>query len=854
MTYISSILTNNKKFVKIWSRNAGGERAVKRFDAPYFFYVPDKDGKFSDLYGNKLTRLDFTDFFAFQKARKTYTDRNVVLCESDIKPENKVLSEQFYGSEIGDLHITFLDIEVDYDKNRGFSSPTNPYAPINSVALYHCHTDETIVLVVPPKNRAKFKKRDIPQDIKDEASVTICKNEAELLKLLFEEFDDSDIISGWNSDFFDLPYIYERANKVLYKGAGNKLCFNGTSDPYYRDVQMYGNINKKLVLHGRVGLDYLDLYKKFEMAEKPSYKLEHVAEDELPDLPKISYAGSLYDLYRNNFEEFIRYNIRDTVILKGLEEKKRYIKLSVQISHMATTPIPDVLGTIKVAEQSIINYCHYEMGKQVPDHTPPESSSEKYDGATVITPKVGMHEWTASVDLQSLYPGIMRSLNISPESIMGQFADGNRAFELIREGSDEPITFLKEHTNKSMNAPANKWPKMFGELGWTISAAGTAYNQNHIGVIPSILTTWFDERKEFKKKMWEAGNVGDKTQREYYDRMQYIKKIQLNAMYGACGNRFFKFFDTRMPVSVTLSGREVLLHMAKTIAKELTGAYDMESDAIVYGDTDSVYFKTYEDNAEDAFALANEVCKTINTSYPAFMEDTFFCDETHNWIMKAEQEVIASRGIYVGKKYYMLHVVYNDGEPVDKMKFMGVPIKKTTLPKAIKNKLSTFIERLLRGEDWDIIGPEIVGFKDELMEMEDIRGLGSPKGINKLEHYTERFNAKEEKLRLPGHVSAAILWNKCLQSYGDKESQRITSGSKLSVFYLTSPIGRFKSIAVPVDLDVLPPWFVKHFIPIIDRGIQIEKLVDRPMEIMISVAGIKVPTKKKLLFEEGLFE
>lgn len=854
MTYISSVLTSNKKFVKVWSRNADGERAVKRFDAPYFFYIPDENGQFSDLYGNKLSRLDFIDFFAFQKARKTYTDRDITLCESDIRPEQKVLSEQFYGSEIGNLHITFLDIEVDYDKNRGFSSPTDPYAPISSVALYHCHTDETIVLVVPPKNRANFRKRDIPQDIKDEAAVVICKNEIELLKLLFEEFDDSDIISGWNSDFFDFPYIYERANKVLYKGAGNKLCFNGTSDPYYRDVEKYGNINKKLILHGRVALDYLDLYKKFEMAEKPSYKLEHVADDELPDLPKISYAGSLYDLYRNNFEEFIRYNIRDTVILRRLEEKKKYVELAIQMSHMETTPITDVLGTIKVAESSIINYCHYEMGKMVPDHTPSESSGEKYDGATVIVPKVGMHLWTGSVDLQSLYPGIMRSLNISPEAIMGQFADGKRAFELIREGSDENITFLKEHSNKSMNAPANEWPKMFKELGWAVSAMGTAYNQKDTGVIPSILTRWFNERKEYKKKMWEAAKAGDEVTREYYDRMQYIKKIQLNAMYGACGNRFFKFFDIRMPVSVTLSGREVLLHMARTIAKELSGVYDIEADAIVYGDTDSVYFKTYKDNAEDALAVANEVCDKINATYPTFMKDTFFCDENHNCIMKAEQEIIAARGIYVGKKYYMLHLVYSDGEPVDKMKFMGVPIKKTTLPRVIKDRLSKFIERLLRGEDWDIIGPDVVKFKDELIETEDIRMLGSPKGINKLEHYTERFNAKEEKLRLPGHVSAAILWNKCIQSYKDKESPRIISGSKLSVFYLTSPIGRFKSIAVPVDLDILPQWFVEHFMPIIDRQIQIEKLVDRPMEIMISVAGIKVPTKKKLLFEEGLFE
>ena len=856
MSYVSAILSDNRRKVKVWIRDDKGQRTIQEFDAPYYFYIPNEDGTDIDIKGNSISRLDFQNPSDFFNARKKYEENGISLYESDIQPQYKILSEHFYGKEITQLNVTFFDIEVDYDKDIGFSSVDNPYAPVSSIAIYHQRTDETIVLAVPPETRPDFTQDDVPQDIEDEAIVVICKDEKELLQMFFKEIEDSDIISGWNSEFFDVPYIYERANTVLYKTAGNKLCFPNSREPYYREVEKFGNMQKALVIHGRVHLDYLDVYKNFEMAMKPSYKLEHVADDELPHLPKLKYEGSLYSLYRDDFEEFIRYNIRDTVILKGLEDKKKYIETAVQMSHMSTSQIVDVLGTIKVAESAIINFCHYDMGVRVPDHKAPESTGKKYGGATVIDPKVGMHEYSASVDLQSLYPGIMRSLNISPESIRGQFAERGVAFGLIRDESDKKVTFIEEATGEVISAPANQWRRVLDRKNWAISGLGTVFDLETEGVIPAVLTKWFAERKEYKKKMWEAKQAGDAAMEEFWDRMQYIKKIQLNSMYGACGNRFFKFFDVRLAESTTLTGREVLYHMARQIALELNGEYDMEADAIIYGDTDSIYFKTYKDNPQDALDLANEVCDAINASYPEFMSRVFLCDDKRAQIMKAEQEIVSDRGIYIEKKYYMLHLVANDGEFVDKMKYMGVPIKTTKLPSEIKDKLANFIERLLKGEDWDIIGPEVVHFKDLLFGLNDITLLGTPKGVNKVETNTVIFNSGdiEGRKKIAGHCRASILWNKCLDSYGDNESPRIMSGSKVLVYDLTRKIdGYFTSIAVPKDIDIPPPWFFEHFAPIVDKKSQVKKLVDDPMRVMISAAGIKVPTKKKLVFEEGLF-
>lgn len=853
MTYISAVLKDYRKTVRVWSRNKDGRRSYHDYDAPYYFYIPDKNGSHTNIIGDTFDRLDFNTPKDFHEAVEAYKRARVDIHESDIKPMYKILSEQFLGADIGQLNVTFFDIEVDYDPEIGYSSTENPYAPINSIALYHYHSGKTVVLAVPPTGRAGISVNDLPNDITSAGEIVLFDNERDLLKRFFQEIYDSDIISGWNSDFFDVPYTYERANMVISKNAGNQLCFPDAGTPYYQEVEKFGRMQKRLKLQGRVTLDYLEVYKNFEMANKPSYALESVAEDELEGMEKLSYTGTLHQLYNDDFEEFLRYNLRDTEILKGLEDVKKYIQLAIQMSHMNTCTIDDVLGTIQISQCSIINSCH-QQGMIVGDHTPPEETMGKYSGATVIDPKAGMHDYTASVDLKSLYPMTMISLNISPETIRGQFAEREIAYNAIVHLTQQMVTFIDESNGNTLRTTGEKWNKILLKKNWCISALGTVYDQNVNGIIPSVLSTWFAERKEFKGKMAEAKREGDDLKAEYYDRMQYIKKIQLNSMYGACGNKYFKFYDVRLAESTTLSGREVLYHMGRTIALKLNGEYDLEADSIVYGDTDSIYFKTYKTNPEDALKVAQDVCTYVNETYPTFMSTHFLCDEHHDSYMEAEQEVVSDRGIYIKKKYYILNVVYDDGKPVDKLKDMGVPIKKTTLPKAIKLKLTNFIKRLLKGEDWDIIGKEIVFYKDDLKDISaNIRDIALPKGITKLETYTARYNAKEPDLRLPGHVAASIFWNTCLKLYKDKESPQISSGNKLEIYYLKKPIGKFKSIAVPKDMQVLPKWFEDHIVPIIDKDAQIERLVDKQMKIMISAAGIKVPTKKKILFEEGLF-
>jgi DNA polymerase elongation subunit (family B) len=353
----------------------------------------------------------------------------------------------------------------------------------------------------------------------------------------------------------------------------------------------------------------------------------------------------------------------------------------------------------------------------------------------------------------------------------------------------------------------------------------------------------------------------DKLQKEleYNDNLQYIYKIKMNSLYGALSNTHFRFFDWNMASSVTATGQRVLKHMGAKVNEVLCDEYYFNEDdstlnkAVVYGDTDSIYFSTQCDNVEDAREVGDGIATVINKSFPAFMQDYFMCQPGYDKLIQCGREVISDRGIFIDKKRYILHVVDNEGEVVDKMKIMGVELKKTILPKPIAKQLTQFIEDLLKGKSWDKIAEEIVNYKSELKTTDDIMSIGLPKGVQKVEVYQEMLDLEGEGARVPGHTRAALFWNKSCDTYEDHESLRIASGNKIRLFYLTKVDGRNKSIAVPGDIDELPTWFVEQYVPHIDRNAQIERLVDNPLQNILRAINIEVPSEQSFLFD-SLFD
>jgi DNA polymerase elongation subunit (family B) len=264
-------------------------------------------------------------------------------------------------------------------------------------------------------------------------------------------------------------------------------------------------------------LDYLDLFKKFEMSNRPSYSLEAISNEILPHLPKLDYEGTLHTLYNEEFNHFLRYNIRDTECLKGFEQELGYVALANEMVHNSTGRFRDVLGTIKLAEMSIINYCHYEMGVIVPDcpEVDDTGDGEQAEGAYVLEPKAGLQEWIGSVDINSLYPSAIRSINISPETLMGQFTTEVHAFEMIRKRSDTQLTLVFELTGEAVTKPAHEWREYLIEQGWAISGYGTVYDQSKPGVIPQILTNWFATRKKYQSMKKDATTQLEQLKAKY---------------------------------------------------------------------------------------------------------------------------------------------------------------------------------------------------------------------------------------------------------------------------------------------------------------------------------------------------
>ena len=532
MSYISAVSTNDK--VLVWERNVDGERVLQAFDAPHYLYIEDPDGEYESIYGDKATKLTFKNRSDYYKAKKEIIATGLKTFEADISAELRVLSNKYYNIPAPKLHVTMYDIEVDYDPAIGFSSVKNPYAPINAIAVVHEWNKQLVVFAVPPPGFVQITNDSFiqqmnaisPIDESYQLKLTICADESELLTSFLAEIHDSDVICGWNSDWFDTPYVAKRVGMVLGKVASKRLCFDGAGDPKWREVErfsVYGSAPAELEevvdLQGRIGADYLDLFKKYEVADRGSFKLENISEEILVDengvpmLPKLEYKGTLAALYRSNFISFIRYNIRDVEILHGFEERLGYVELANQMYHLSTGLFHHVSGTIKLADLALINYCHHELKKIVPTSKAPEIDRQ-IAGALVLLPQVGMHEFVGSIDINSLYPGAIRSINISPETLVGQFDECVGAFELITKRVSNPLT-LRLESGQSITKPANEWGAYLEKHSYSISGYGTVFDQKREGIIPKILSSWYAERKRFQALKKEAENKAEAIMQKY---------------------------------------------------------------------------------------------------------------------------------------------------------------------------------------------------------------------------------------------------------------------------------------------------------------------------------------------------
>ena len=457
-----------------------------------------------------------------------------------------------------DKWVNFKSSQYSYDGPIGFSSVRDPYAPVNAITIYISDTNKYITLVVPPAWYLDLHGTDTEplllygEPLPDFVDVGFFRTEKELLNKTLEIFEDLDVISGWNSEFFDVPYIIQRIKIVLGKHHLKRMCFEGCQEPVEKEVEHFGSPEITYELSGRIHLDYLNLFKKFTFGGRESYSLAAIADEELK-IPKLHYEGSLANLYSANFVTFIRYNIRDTEILHKLDEKFKFIQLTNTMAHENTVPLPAILGTVRYVDTAIINYAHNVLNKIVFDKT--HKPAVGIEGALVISPISQLYYDIFSVDINSLYPNTYRTLNLSPECIVGQFTNFGVDWEGIRNGDDNDHTFEFDDNERFgfpdavITASGAEWKKVLLAKKWSITAYGTLLDQSKgAGIIPSLLGVWYADRKMKQKLSKEhlskanawLENGGQKTDNEYieeyelyeyYDMLQMTKKISLNSLY-----------------------------------------------------------------------------------------------------------------------------------------------------------------------------------------------------------------------------------------------------------------------------------------------------------------------------------
>lgn len=869
--YISASKSWESDSVVVWERQDGIRNTIL-FDSPYYFYVKDPDGEFTSMYGDKLTKLSF-------KNQEEFDDNCLkfkIKFESDISLVDKVLMDNYYDVPPPNLNVAFLDIESDTLVDLGWSSVENPYAPVNAITIFKKWLNSYFTLVIPPK-KWSGDHNELILKFKDKTNLTICTDETELLTKLLSLIEDVDILSGWNSDFYDLPYLVKRTEMTLGAESMKLWCFQGAPKPRWGEVARFGMKQQTVKIYGRVHLDYLQLFKKFTFEGRSSFALGAIAEEEL-DIPKLDFDGSFEEFYNNNFEKFISYNIRDVEILEKLDEKFNFIALANQMAHENTVPIDAVLGTIKIVETGITNFAHHKMGLIVKNRDL-RGKGETVEGAIVINPRVGLHEWIGSFDIASLYPNTQRSINISPEKIIGQFTNGEEDWFGIYQ-KDNNSHCLEMDNGETLIATGLEWKEILIQEKWAISGFGTVFNQDAPGIIPLAIKFWFTERKRLQAEKRKHStilkdlqkspeeNIEEITQVKKliseYDLRQQTMKIFLNSGYGALLSEHYKFGDPRMGASTTGTGRQITTFMNETIGKLLTGdenvklvkdvgvtingitinSYSTTCPSILTGDTDSCFALLDTDNYKDAILIADEIGILVNKLFPDFMVDAFCCQPGFHDLISASREVVAERGLFIAKKKYVLKVVNVDGDKVNKLKAMGMETKKSDTPKVIQKFLTDVVTNILDGKKYNVLEDYIILARTDLLKEENLMALGIPKSVNNLDEYYEQYTRYEltgkKKINLPGHVRASCNYNEYAQRMESKNAKLIRSGDKVKVFYLLPNEENYKSIAIPVDLPKWPSWLLDNFK--IDKDLSEQKMIDAKLRGIFDAMNWTIPT------------
>ena len=773
----------------------------KLFDTSYDRYMSTKDGAIKRLFGNLPTEQEFLiDMFAGQNELESFSKWA--------------------------LRIGYIDIET-FSPNA-FPEPSKADDPINLITIHDSLTKKLITWGTSPYHESE------PDEV-----YIYCETERILLTKFLDYWsaDYFDVISGWNIEFFDIPYIINRIKKILGDDAAKRLSpYNDIKNRLV--VNRFGRPEEKWIIKGMTLLDYFEVYRVFSQAKRESYKLGYIAEVELGE-SKLAYKGKLSDLAKNNWPQFVKYNIQDVRLLPKLENKLQYLQLSRMLAYLGLTPLEDALGTVTVVTGAIAIKAR-EHNHIIPTFS--KSDVREYAGGYVREPERGLKDAIVSFDANSLYPNTIVTLNISPETKIGR----------ILTKDQTGITILTQ-TNKEHVVPLDKFMQFIKTEELAISKAGILFSQKEKGIVPQIIDKLYDQRvstkkaqKSLKMKMLKLVKGSDEYnltsfQSDQLNIKQYTLKILLNRMYGYFQNKYSPMADTDLSSSITLTGQAVIKEAAligERFTKNIVGD-TLKEPVVIYGDTDSVYFSinpilkhqnynlhTNNKVTPEAYKICEDFEKYLNSEITKWAAKSLNTKDSR-FVFKRES--ICDTGLFIQKKRYILRVLDDEGVPVDKIKYVGVNIVSSSTPSAVKPFIKDIAKAMLYDKKQAATDTKCRDAYDEFQKLE-IEQIAFPRGITDYDKWAVGAKGFSCPKGTPIHVKAAYYHNKLLEFFNITDQyEKIRSGERIKFYYVKrNPFG-IKVIGYKYDL---PEEFKK--VLKMDTELMFDKIVSASVEILYS--------------------
>jgi len=797
-----------------------GKRFTDKVEYNPTLYLQSKDGDYRTLDGQSLaavsqgTMRDATEFM------KRYEDVDNFKVYGSTNFPYVYINEAYPGKlDYDPDQIKIANIDIEVGSENGFPEPASASEPITAITFKisgHFYV---------------FGCGDY-DNYRDDVTYMKCRDENNLIMRFLDMWEETspDIVTGWNIQFFDIPYLNNRITRLMGDNTAKRLS------PFRRIGERTTTIhNKQQVAFDLVGiaiLDYIELYKKFTYSQQESFSLNHIAYLELGE-KKLDYSEveSLHQLYRTNFQKFIEYNIHDVELVDRIDAKMQLIDMALALAYDAKVNYTDVFTQVRMWDTLIHNEL-IEQNIVVPQnvHT---AKDEQYAGAYVKDPIVGMHEWVVSFDLNSLYPHLIMQYNVSPETIV--------------EG---------RHTSISIDNLLDGEYQAQGE--YCMAANGHYFKRDKQGFLPAMMQRMYDDRSLYKKKMIEAQKAYEKetdkerkreitNQISKYKNLQLAKKVQLNSAYGALGNQYFRFFDIRQAEAITLSGQLAIRWIEMKLNSYLNKLLKTKDiDYVIASDTDSVYVNLgplvhmvygskSETKVETIVDFVNKACiekfePFIDKSYQELADYMNAFDQK----MQMKREVIANKGIWTAKKRYILNVYDSEGvrfaEP--KLKMMGIEAVKSSTPMSCREKIKESLKIVMNGNEQEFQS-FVELFKQEFKTL-PFEDIAFPRGVSDLSKYVSSSELYSKGT--PMHVRGAIMFNAFLKKYKlTKKYQLIQDGDKTKFCYMKVPNPVQENVFS--ILTVLPKEFgVEKYI---DYDTQFDKAYLEPLKTIVNTIGWK---------------